>query len=280
MNTHLLRIQPPPLACDCHAHIFGPLSRYPLAENRDWTPPDRPVEAYAEMLDTLHMQRGVIVHSSSHGIDNRVTLDAIARMGPRCRGIALIAPTITDRELEALVRGGMVGIRLSTMLKGDLGIDYLVPMAQRLRDIGWHIDLHFDRADEIIDLRPSLETLAVPCVIDHMGRVRGSMGVGCAAFQTLLRLVRENDHIWVKICSWYRLSDQGAPYDDMRPYVDALIEARPDRLLWGSNWPHPLLAGPPPDDIDLLEQFQHWAGPARDMILADNPATLFGFTTP
>jgi 2-pyrone-4,6-dicarboxylate lactonase len=279
MNIKSLTIVPSPLSCDSHAHIFGPVSRYPLAENRDWTPPDRPVEAYAEMLDTLHMQRAVIVQSSSHGTDNRVTLDAIARIGKRCRGVALVAPTITDDDLGVLGKGGMTGIRLSTMLKGDLGIRHLDLMARRLSEIGWHIELHFDRADEILDLLPQLIRLPVACVIDHLGRVRGAMGVNCAAFQALLRLFRENDRTWVKISSWYRLSDQGPPYDDMRPFVDALVSTRPDRLLWGSNWPHPLLPGPPPDDVDLLDQLQQWVGPARRMILVDNPARLYGFTT-
>jgi predicted TIM-barrel fold metal-dependent hydrolase len=232
------------------------------------------------MLARLHTDRGVIVHSSSHGTDNRVTLDAIAFLGKRCRGIALVAPSISERELERLADGGMRGIRLSTMLKGDLGIEHLGHMAQRLRPLGWHIDLHFDHADELIGLADGLKRLPVDCVVDHLGRVRGAMGVGCAAFQTLLRLLRENDHIWVKICSWYRLSDQGPPYHDMRPFVDALLAARPDRLVWGSNWPHPLLPGAPPDDIDLLNQFQAWAGTARQMILVDNPAKLFGFTSP
>jgi predicted TIM-barrel fold metal-dependent hydrolase len=122
-----------------------------------------------------------------------------------------------------------------------------------------------------------LRRLPVPVVFDHMGRVRGSTGTDSPAFRSLLRLVRETDHCWVKICSWYRLSDQGAPYEDMRPYVEALIRARVERLLWGSNWPHPLLKGPPPDDAELLDQFQRWAGSEGKTILVDNPAKLYGF---
>lgn len=279
MDDHSLKVLPPPFSCDCHAHIFGPVSRYPLAEDRDWTPPDRPVSAYSEIEARLHIQRGVIVHSSSHGTDNSVTLDAIALLGTRYRGVALVAPDITDRELERLDKGGMRGIRLSTMLKGNLGIDHLSYMADRLRVIGWHIDLHFNSPDELLLLEDQIARLPVSCVIDHLGRVRGTMGVACRPFQALLRLISENDHIWVKICSWYRLSDQGAPYDDMRPFVDALLTRRPDRLLWGSNWPHPLLQGPSPNDIYLLNQFQDWVGSARSTILVDNPAKLFGFAT-
>ena len=270
-------IPPPPRACDTHAHIFGPVSRYPLAKDRDWTPPDRPVEAYASMLDALGIERGVIVHASSHGTDNRVTLDAIARMGNRCRGIAIVAPEVTDRELEALARGGMRGIRISTMLKGAMGVRHIDEMAARLEGLGWNIEIHFDSPDEIIELVPTLRGLSVDYVIDHLGRNRGGRGVRTPAFQALLRLLKESERCWVKICSWYRLSDRGPPYDDMRPFVEALMAARVDRLLWGSNWPHPMFKDPIPDDGELLDQIQLWAGPARQAILVDNPARLYGF---
>jgi len=271
------KIVPPPLACDTHAHIFGPVALYPLAPERDWTPPDRPLEAYADMLDTLGLARGVIVHSSSHGTDNRVTLDAIARMRGRCVGICLVSASVSDRELQDLAAGGMRGIRVSTMLKGSIGIQHLEAMSPRLKALGWQVVLHFDKPEEIVPVAPMLRRLPVPVVFDHMGRVRGNTGKDSPAFQSLLALVRETDHCWVKICSWYRLSDQGPPYDDMRPYVEALIRTRADRLLWGSNWPHPLLKGPPPDDAELLDQFQRWAGSERKTILVDNPAKLYGF---
>lgn len=281
MSPHPLitrpRMTPPPLSCDTHAHIFGPAARYPFATNRDWTPPDRPVEAYAAMLDTLGMARGIIVHSSSHGTDNSVTLDAIAQMDGRCKGIAVLAPDISDQELERLKAGGMCGVRISTMLKSNMGIPHIGAMAGRFRDLGWQIQLHLDSADEIIPLAPALQRLTVPVVFDHIGRTRGGGGIEQAPFQTLLGLLRDCDHIWVKISSWYRLSDQGPPYDDMRALAEKAMETRVERVLWGSNWPHPLLKGPPPDDGELLDQFQRWAGDARKTILVDNPTRLFGF---
>ena len=270
-------IAPPPLSCDTHAHIFGPAALYPFAADRDWTPPARPVDAYAAMLDTLGMSRGVIVHSSSHGTDNSVTLDAIERMKGRCLGIAVLSPEISDSELERLAAGGMRGVRISTMLKSSMGVRHIDGMAGRFKDLGWNIQLHFDSAEEIIALAPMIRRLPVPVVFDHMGRARGGNGLKHPAFQILLGLLRDCDHCWVKISSWYRLSDQGPPYEDMRTLAEAVIEARVDRVLWGSNWPHPLLKGPPPDDGRLLHQFQQWAGDARTTILVDNPAKLFGF---
>ena len=138
MNQPLTKpaITPPPLSCDTHAHVFGPAHRYPFAADRDWTPPDRPVSEYAAMLDSLGMARGVIVHSSSHGTDNHVTLDAIAHMQGRCLGIAVLAPEVSDLELELLHEGGMRGVRISTMLKSAMGVQHIEAMAGRFRELG------------------------------------------------------------------------------------------------------------------------------------------------
>ena len=278
-DTKAPRVLPPPLSCDTHAHVFGPAGRYPYAEERGYTPPDCPVEDYAGMLDTLGIDRAVIVQGGAHGTDNRVTLDAIAWMGERCRGVAVLAPTVGDRELEALDRGGIRGLRLSTVLKGGVGTQHLETMAARAREIGWHVQIHLEAADELVDLEPRLRRLPVPFVIDHLGRARGGAGTGQPGFQVLLRLLEETDGCWVKLASWYRLSGQGPPYADMRPLAEALIAARPDRVLWGSNWPHPMFAGAMPNDGDLLDQFLQWAGDeaTRKTILVDNPAKLYGF---
>ena len=131
--------------------------------------------------------------------------------------------------------------------------------------------------EELLPLLPMLRRLPVHVVFDHMGRVRGKQSVSHPAFQALLRLIAESDRFWVKLCSWYRLSDNGPPYDDMRPVMEALLAARPDRLLWRSNWPHPQWNTLAPDDADLLDQFQAWTGGARHQILVGNPAELYGF---
>ncbi len=261
--------------------MFGPASKFPYAAGRGYTPPDCPVESYIRMLDTLGIERAVIVHGSAHGSDNRVTLDGIAAMGERCRGVAVIEPDTSDAALEALSRGGIRGVRLSTMLKGGIGTEHLETLADRVGDLGWHIVLHVDKVAEFAELEPRLRRLKVDFLIDHLGRVRGGEGIGQPGFQALLRLLTDTDRCWVKLSSWYRLSDRGPPYDDMRPIAEALIAARPDRVLWGSNWPHPILwQGVMPNDGDLLDQFMAWAGDAatRTQILVDNPARLYGFS--
>jgi len=279
-DTRAPKIAPPPKSCDTQAHVFGPASRFPYAEGRGYTPPDCPVDHFIRLLDRLGLERGVIVHGSAHGSDNRVTLDGIASYPDRLRGVAVIAPDASDGELDALAAGGIRGIRFTTMLKGALGTDHLERMAERVRGLGWHLVVHVDQAREITELAPRLRRLGMNVVIDHLGRVRGGQGVDHPGFRSLLDLLRTTETCWVKISSWYRLSDQGPPYDDMTPLAKALIEARPDRVIWGSNWPHPILSeGAMTNDGDLLDQFMAWAGDdaTRQQILVDNPAALYGF---
>lgn len=279
-NFRAPKIRPPAGACCTQAHVFGPADRFPYSEGRGYTPPDAPIETYIKLLDTLGLDRGVIVHGSAHGSDNRASLDGIARAPDRLRGIAVVDPDISDADLGDLKDGGMCGIRLSTMLKGGVGSEQLMPMAERIKDLGWHIVLHVKDSREINELEDLLRRLPVPIVIDHLSRVRGNQGVGYVGFQSLLKLMRETDHVWSKISSWYRLSDLGPPYDDMTPLARALIETRTDRVIWGTNWPHPILWDDPmPNDTDLFDQFMEWAGDdaTRHQILVDNPATLYGF---
>jgi len=273
------RITPPPLSCDTHAHVFGPAEKYPYPATRGYTPPDCPVETYASVLNTLGIERSVIVHGGANGTNNLVTRDAIAFMGDNCRGIAVVDPDITDEELSDLDQVGFRGIRLSTHVKGGIGTDHLDAFAPRIRELGWHVLLHLDHADELIALAPKLKQLKIGVVVDHLARVRGSAGVQNEAFQCLLDLLVNTDFCWTKISSWYRLSDQTAPYGDMEPMAKALIEARVDRLLWGTNWPHPVYQGSMPNDGDLLDQFMEWAGDEKTWtkILVDNPAQLYGF---
>jgi len=279
-DTKPPRIKPPQLSCDTQAHVFGPSDRFPYAPERGYTPPDCPVESYLTLLDTLGLDRGVIVHGSAHGSDNRVTLAGIAAAPGRLRGVAVVKPTVTEKELEELDAGGIRGFRLSTMLAGAIGTEHLRPMADKVKGLGWHVVLHLDRVDEIAALDPLLRALPIPIVFDHLGRVRGGEGVGQPGFRAMLKLLRETDHCYAKLASWYRLSDAGAPFDDIAPLARALIEARPDRIVWGSNWPHPILWDyPMPNDGDLLDQFMGWAGDdaTRRLILVDNPARLYGF---
>ena len=155
-------------------------------------------------------------------------------------------------------------------------------MADKIKGLGWHIVLHVNDSKEIAELNSTLRNLPVPIVIDHLSRVRGGQGVDYVGFQSLLTLMSETDHVWGKISSWYRLTDIGPPYDDMTPIARAMIAARPDRVIWGTNWPHPILWDHPmPNDGDLFNQFMGWAADdaTRHQILVDNPAMLYGFDT-
>jgi len=281
-NFRAPKTRPPAGACCTQAHVFGPADRFPYSEGRGYTPPDAPIDNYLKLLDTLGLDRGVIVHGSAHGSDNRASLDGIAQAPDRLRGIAVVDPDISEGALQDLKDGGMCGIRLSTMLKGGVGSDQLMPMAERIKHLGWHIVLHVNGSKEIAELEGLLRNLPVPIVVDHLSRVRGGQGVDYVGFQCLLTLMRETDHVWAKISSWYRLSDLGPPYDDMTPLANALIETRADRVIWGTNWPHPILWDHPmPNDTDLFDQFMDWAGDdvTRRQILVDNPETLYGFGT-
>lgn len=226
------------------------------------------------------MERAVIVQASIQGTDNSPTLDAIARAGGRFRGIGVVGPDVTERELRRLHDGGIRGVRMTTLIRGGVGPEHMEALARRIAELGWLVEVHLGSAGELVALAPRLAALGVPYLIDHFGRVRGGEGLGDPGFQALLRLLRDDDKCWVKLASFYRLSDSGPPdYADMAPLAEALIATRPNRLVWGSNWPHPMHEGAMPNDGDLLDLVAEWAPDAavRRMILADNPATLFGF---
>lgn len=271
----------PAKSCDTHAHIFGPIARYPLTPQRSYTPPDCPIDAYIELLDRLQIERAVLVQGSAHGFDNSAAYDAIQAYPQRLRGVAVIAPDIGDKELERLHQGGFRGCRMSTMVAGGVGVEALEALAERVRPFDWHLVMHLDRSVELVELAPRLLAGNIDFVIDHLARVRGAEGVAAPGFKTLLRLLQASDRCWVKLSSLYRLSSVPFPHSDMLPMIRAAIAARPDRILWGTNWPHPIHHGPMPKDSDLLELFAYWVGDESlfKRILVDNPAALYDFDT-
>lgn len=272
----------PPGATDCHCHVFEDPVRHPWGAQRSYTPRLADRHAYAALCRSLGLERTVQVSASVYGADNRLTLDLIAELGQdRARGVAGIAASTTQAELHALHDGGMRGVRVSTLVKGYGGSDAMASIAARIQPLGWHLQLHFERAAEIAALEASLLRLPVPLVFDHLGCVRGSEGVDHAGFQAMLRILQRRDDCWVKVSSWYRRSDAEPGCEDMRPLVQALVDARPDRLVFGTNWPHPALFAPAqvPVDADLVDQFCDWVPDVRvrQAILVDNPAWLYGF---
>ncbi|MDA0991464.1 MAG: amidohydrolase family protein [Verrucomicrobia bacterium] len=264
-------------SCDCHAHVLGPPEIYPYVAERSYTPPTATLEAYQAMHKVLGIERAVIVQASVHGTDNKVTLDAIAGYGPNARGVAVVDATVDDKELVRLNDGGIRGLRLNVLFGGGVGMDALEPLAERIAAMGWHIQLMLNAGD-LVELAPRLRRLPVPAVVDHMGHMNVAHGIDHPGFQTLINLVRDGV-CWIKLSGNYRISAEGPPYSDVIPFARALIEAGPERMVWGTDWPHPALNDFMPNDGDLLDALDEYA-PDPDLkraILVDNPAQLYGF---
>ncbi len=279
-NWRAPKTQPPAGTCDTHVHIMGPFDKFSLSEQRGYTPEECSIETYREIMGVLGIDRAVIVQGSAHGNDNRVTVDAVRKLGDHGRGIVLVPPDVSDTELEVFKSAGICGLRLSTISKAGYGTEHLMTMVKRAQELDWMVLLHFGNVDEIVGQVQLLENMPINFVIDHQGRPLGKQGTDCEGFQALLNLMRNSANCWVKISSWYRQSTAGPPYEDMRPFIEALVEARPDKLIWGSNWPHPNFTGKMPNDSDLLQQMIDWSGSIKvaEKILVSNPARLFRFT--
>lgn len=279
-NTRKPSYRPPPGACDAHCHIFGPGDRYPYAPDRSYTPPDAPLERFRELHDFLGLERAVLVNASCHGSDNRVILDAIAKSGGRYRGVANADDSFGDREFEALHAGGCRGVRFNFVkhLGGMPDMDEFHRVVARVKPLGWHVDLHFDAGD-LLEHWELLAKLPVPFLIDHMGRVPTKGGLGQEPFRRLLELARTNERCWVKVSGAERISSSGPPFTDAVPFAQALIEAAADRILWGTDWPHPNIAKFMPNDGDLVDLIPlYMPDPAlQRKVLVDNPHRLYDF---
>ena len=269
----------PPGACDAHCHIFGPGDKFPYADGRSYTPPDAPVERFRAMEAILGFERAVIVQAGCHGADNRAMLDAIASSGGRYRGVAMVDDGFTDDDLKALDRGGVRGVRFSFArhLGRTPDFDAVQRTVDRIGPMGWHLVLYLEPED-IVEYADIIGNYDLPVVNDHMGRCKTGDGLEQEAFQVLLELVGRPD-FWVKISGAERNSTNGPPYTDAVPFAQALVAAAPDRILWGTDWPHPNTEGPMPNDGDLVDLLALHVPDesARNRILVDNPARLYGF---
>ena len=276
-DTRTPRTKAPPGACDAHCHIFGPAAVFPYAADRAYTPPDAPYEGLRRLHDTLGIERAVIVHASCHGSEMAVTLDGIARSGGRYRGVAVVDPGVTEAELARLHAGGIRGVRFNFVrhLGGMPDMGFFERVLAQVEPLGWHVVLHLD-AQDVVELAPRIDAIRIPFVIDHMGRVKAKGGLEQPAFQSLLGLMR-NPLAWVKICGAERVSSEGAPFRDALPFARALVGVAPDRVLWGTDWPHPNIAGDMPNDGDLLDLLAEAVEDeaTRRRILVDNPTRLY-----
>lgn len=270
---------PPPGACDAHCHIFGPGHQFPFSDDRTYTPPDSGYDDFVRLQDRLGLSRAVFVQASCHGTDNRAMVDAIVRGGGRFAGVAMIDESFTDAQIAELHQNRVRGTRFNFVahLGGAPELPVFWRLVERVARYGWHIVLHFD-AKDLPAYASLLEAMPTPYVIDHMARVDASAGIDQEPFQQLLALMAD-ERCWVKISGAERLTAGGTPpYDDVTPYAQALIAAAPDRVLWGTDWPHPNVRSMP-DDGDLLDQLARFAPDeaTRNRILVDNPQRLYDF---
>lgn len=265
----------PPLACDAHCHVFGPAADFPYAPERRYTPEDAPKAALIDLHDRLGLQRAVIVQASCHGTDNRAMMDCLRHDRTRFRGVAIVDGAVSARALDTMHEAGVRGVRFNFVrhLGGAPDRDVFASVLARIAPLGWHVVLHLD-APDIAELGPMIAGLKLPAVIDHMGRCPAELGVEQPPFQALLALAR-HPHVWVKVSGAERIAEP--PFTSALPFARALIAAIPERVMWGTDFPHPNLkhAVDEADLVDLLAGYGNAATLHR--LLVDNPAHLYDF---
>jgi 2-pyrone-4,6-dicarboxylate lactonase len=270
---------PPPGAVDAHCHVFGPADVFPYAPERKYTPCDAPKATLFALRDFLGFSRNVIVQATCHGADNRALVDALKASNGLARGVATVKATVSEAELRALDEAGVRGVRFNFVkrLVDATPRETYFSIAERIAKFGWHIVVYFE-AHELADLIPFLNALPTTIVVDHMGRPDLAKGVEHPDFHRFVDLMAANPRVWSKVTCPERLSLSGPPnYDDFVPFGRTLVEAFPDRVLWGTDWPHPNMTTHMPDDGDLANMISRIA-PTPDQqraLLVDNPMRLY-----
>lgn len=270
---------PPPGAVDAHCHVFGPGEEFPYAPERKYTPCDAGKDQLFALRDRLGFSRNVIVQATCHGADNRALVDALQASGGMARGVATVRDSVSDEELQALHAAGVRGVRFNFVkrLVDPKPDAYYRAIIGRIAPLGWHVVVYFEAADlaERWDFFTSLPTTVV---VDHMGRPDVTQPVDGPAFQRFVRLMDEHGNVWSKVSCPERLSQRGPPtYDDVVPFARHLVERFPERVLWGTDWPHPNLKSHMPDDGTLVDFIPRIAVSAelQRKLLVDNPMRLY-----
>ena len=273
------RFAPPRGAVDAHCHVFGPGALFPYASERRYTPCDAPCAKLFGLRDYLGFERNVIVQATCHGADNRALVDALQAAEGRARGVATVAAGISDGELAALDAAGVRGVRFNFVkrLVDTTPREVLLQIARRVAPLGWHVVIYFEAAD-LPELYGFFATLPTTVVVDHMGRPDVQLPANGAEFERFVTLMREHPNIWSKVSCPDRLSKSGPPeYNDVVPFARRLVANFPDRVLWGTDWPHPNLKSHMPDDGALVD-FVPKVAPTADLqrqLLVDNPMRLY-----
>lgn len=269
---------PPPGAVDAHVHVFGPKAEFPFSEKAKYRPEDATPEMLFALRDRLGFSRNVIVQASCHGTDNSATLAAIAKSNGNARGVAVADPAISDDELKALDEGGIRAVRFNFLkrLVDDAPKDKFLDIAERVAPLGWHVVVYFE-ADLLQELTPFLDAVPTIVVVDHLGRPDIGQGPSGADITAFRRLLDSRPTIWTKVSGAERLSIQGPPFDDFVQVIRPIVESYPDRVLWGTDWPHPNMEHRIPDDGQLVDVLPRLA-PTPELqrkLLVDNPMRLY-----
>ena len=269
----------PPGAVDAHCHIFGPGDVFPYAAERKYTPCDAPKEKLWALRDYLGFERNVIVQATCHGTDNRALLDALGSSAGRACGVASVQKTVSDETLQMLHDAGVRGVRFNFVkrLVDTLPYETVAEIAERISALGWHTVIYFESQD-LAQLYDFFSSLPGTVVVDHMGRPDVALPVDGAEFERFLKLMADNDNFYSKVSCPERFSNTGPPkYSDVLPFAKAVIDAFPDRVLWGTDWPHPNMKSHMPDDGNLVDIIPLIAAGTvlQRKLLVDNPMKLY-----
>jgi 2-pyrone-4,6-dicarboxylate lactonase len=278
-NPSKPRFKLPPGAVDAHCHVFGPEAKFPFAPERKYTPCDASKEQLFALRDHLGFDKNVIVQSTCHGNDNRAMLDALVNSSGRARGVASVGRDVTDAELKAMHAAGVRGTRFNFVkrLVDVTPREVLIEIANRIAPLGWHVVVYFE-AQDLPEFWDFFTTLPTTVVVDHMGRPDVSKPVDGPEFELFIKLLREHPNIWSKVSCPERLSKVGPDgYDDVVPFARRIVETFPDRVLWGTDWPHPNMTTHMPDDGKLVDYVPKIATTPelQRKLLVDNPTRLY-----
>jgi predicted TIM-barrel fold metal-dependent hydrolase len=278
------RLKLPQGACDSHAHVCGPLDRYPAFADRIYSPPaEATLDNYRAMLAAIGLQRAVLVQPSFYADDNSAVLDALKAMKQDARGVVVLGNNVPSAELEALHSAGVRGVRFNIVDvktdKGVLPMERLRHVAERIAPFGWHVEMLM-HVNEFPNMDQEFADFPTEIVVGHLGYVPARLGTGDTGFQALTRLMRDGK-AWAKLTGPYRISDGDMPHSDVTAFAHALVDAAPGQLVWGSDWPHVKVSWsiPMPNDGDIVDLLETWVPDerTRTRILVDNPARLYGF---
>jgi 2-pyrone-4,6-dicarboxylate lactonase len=285
LDVRVPRLKLPRGACDSHAHVCGPLDRYPAFSERIYSPPpEATLENYRAMLGVLGLTRAVLVQPSFYADDNSAIFDGLKAMKQDARGVVVLRDDVSDAELERLNEMGVRGVRFNIVDvktdKGVLPMERLRHIAERIAPFGWHVELLM-HANEFPHMDREFASFPTDIVLGHLGYVPARLGIGDPGFQALIRLMRDGK-AWAKLTGPYRISEQDLPHSDVTEFAHALVDAAPGQLVWGSDWPHVKVSWsiPMPNDGDILDLLERWVPDerVRTRILVENPARLYGFS--